>query len=95
MSVRAAFFVLEHNLSEIIRLAKSVSVTRIYEMSAQCSWLYLKYFSSIEVITNTTLDILNQRVFPENAHFYEDWNLKPNFVCIQCIFNYYSLRIIN
>ncbi len=66
----------------IMDLVKSVSVSRIREMADHCSWLYEKYFSSIEVITKITLDILNQRVFPENALSYEDWNLRPNFVRI-------------
>lgn len=64
----------------MISLAKSVSSSRVREMSTQCLWLYEKYFSSVEAITNTTLDILNQRIFPENALFYEDWNLRRNAV---------------
>lgn len=80
MSGRAALFVLEDDLTAVIDIAKSVSSSRIREMSEQCVWLYNKYFSSMEAITNTTLDILNQRVFPENAQFYEDWNLRSNLV---------------
>ncbi|XP_065224418.1 exostosin-2 [Planococcus citri] len=77
---RAALFILEDDLNSVIDLTKSISQNRIEEMSAQCVWLYSKYFSSMEAITNTTLDILNQRVFPQNALFYEDWNLRTNLI---------------
>ncbi|XP_019860562.1 PREDICTED: exostosin-2-like [Amphimedon queenslandica] len=36
--------------------------------------VYSRYFRSIPAITMTTLDILNDRVFPINAQSYEDWN---------------------
>lgn len=72
--------ILENDLNSVIQLAKFVSDSRRIEISQQCSWLYSKYFSSMEAITNTTLLILNQRVFPENALFYENWNVRPNFV---------------
>lgn len=77
---RAAFMILEDNLNSVVELAKSVSPSRSNELSLQCLWLYSKYFSSMEAVTNTTLLILNQRVFPENALFYENWNIRPNFV---------------
>lgn len=80
MFFRAALFVLEENVHSVIDISKSVSESRVREMSSQTLWLYSKYFSSIEAITNTTLDILNQRVFPENTLFYEDWNMRTTFV---------------
>lgn len=64
----------------MVELAKCVSNDTIEEMSDHGTWLYSKYFSSVESITNITLDILNERVFPENTRFYEDWNLKHTVV---------------
>jgi hypothetical protein len=37
-----------------------------------------KYFSSLKSITLTTLDILNDRIFPHHAKNYLDWNVFPN-----------------
>ena len=77
---RAALFVPEEDFHSVVEISKSVSKSRAREMSKQALWLYARYFSSVEAITNTTLDILNQRVFPENTLFYEDWNMRPTFV---------------
>lgn len=46
----------------------------------QVKWLYEKYFSSIEKITNTVLDIIQDRVYPQWARVYEDWNIPPQEV---------------
>lgn len=88
---RAAFMILESNLNSVVELAKSVSISRREELSLQCLWLYSKYFSSMEAVTNTTLLILNQRVFPENALFYENWNIRPTFVSFQT--KYYTFEL--
>ncbi|XP_054271182.1 exostosin-2 [Macrosteles quadrilineatus] len=75
---RAALFVGEADLNTIVDLAAGVSPRHREEMSEQGLWLYKKYFSSVEALTLTVLDIVNDRVFPHHAKVYEDWNF-PNY----------------
>jgi hypothetical protein len=46
-------------------------------MQEQNAWLYDRYFSSIEKITETTLEILADRVFPHLTRDYTYWNIPP------------------
>lgn len=62
-----------------------ISEDRLVEMQRNGQYLYQNYFSSVKAITNTALDILNQRVFPQNSKSYEDWNVPPNPVSINCL----------
>lgn len=75
---RAAVFVSEDNLGNLMEILTSVSDDRIVELQRQGGWLYEQYLSSMKVITLTTLDILNDRVFPQSAHTYQDWNMPPD-----------------
>lgn len=43
-----------------------------------------RYFSSIKFITLTTLQIINDRVFPYASRTYEQWNDPPNPV-LSCL----------
>lgn len=45
------------------------------EMQEQNAWLYDRYFSSMEKITETTLEILADRVFPYLTRDYSYWNV--------------------
>ncbi|RZF37962.1 hypothetical protein LSTR_LSTR005462 [Laodelphax striatellus] len=76
---RAVLTLRESDLNNVMTLVKDVSEERTKQMSAHCQWLYNKYFSSIESITITTLDIINDRIFPQNARSYSPGNspLKP------------------
>ena len=79
-------FVSEDNLGNLMEILTSVSDDRIAELQRQGSWFYEQYLSSIKAITLTTLDILNDRVFPQNAHTYQDWNMPTDPVSIfSCI----------
>lgn len=71
-----------------------VSDDRIAELQRQGSWLYEQYLSSIKAITLTTLKILNDRVFPQNAHTYQDWNVPPEPVSIFYIHIYHISVIL-
>lgn len=44
-------------------------------MQEQSVWLYERYFSSMEKITQTTLEILADRVFPHLTRDYIYWNI--------------------
>ncbi|XP_026466226.1 exostosin-2-like [Ctenocephalides felis] len=75
---RAAIFIQEENILSVIEVLKAISDEAIIEKRDQVLWLYKKYFSSIEAMTNTVLDIINDRVFPQFAKNYRQWNLPPN-----------------
>ena len=86
----------EAELGSVVKIADEVSEQRRIEMRHQCLWLYSKYFSSVEAITLTTLEILNGRVYPQHALVYDDWNEPPFlvnvyfillFIIINSIFN--------
>ncbi|KAG8195978.1 hypothetical protein JTE90_028952 [Oedothorax gibbosus] len=76
---RASITVFEENFSsDLIHVLKSISDERISEMRHQACFIWEKYFSSMEKITNTVLEILNSRIFPPIAKSYEDWNNPPS-----------------
>uniref|UniRef100_A0A146KMH8 Exostosin-2 n=4 Tax=Lygus hesperus TaxID=30085 RepID=A0A146KMH8_LYGHE len=75
---RASLRLNEADLGTVVTLAESISPGKRRKMRDQCLWLYSKYFSSMKAITSTTLDILNDRVYPQNAMLYEDWNNPPH-----------------
>lgn len=59
------------------------------EMQEQNAWLYDRYFSSMEKITETTLEILADRVFPYLTRDYSYWNVpsyKVNITKIRNLF---------
>lgn len=60
-----------------IELLKKISHQRIAEMQEQNAWLYDRYFSSMEKITETSLEILADRVFPHLTRDYTYWNIPP------------------
>ncbi|EFN66281.1 Exostosin-2 [Camponotus floridanus] len=72
---KAAVFVREVDILLIIQLLKKISHQRIMEMQEQNAWLYNRYFSTMEKITETTLEILTDRVFPHLTRDYTYWNV--------------------
>lgn len=77
---RAAIFVMEDYLNTVINVVKQVSKEKIKEMQKQVKFIYDKYFSSLKAITETTLDIIQDRVYPHWTKIYDDWNLRPEEV---------------
>ncbi|KAJ2951258.1 hypothetical protein O0L34_g5659 [Tuta absoluta] len=77
---RIALFVPEDNIKNLVKIVNLVSKERRGELYWQLRWVYEKYFQSIEKITLTTLEILNERVFPLAARMYEDWNMPEHLV---------------
>ncbi|KAL5009577.1 hypothetical protein ScPMuIL_011882 [Solemya velum] len=75
---RAAVFVREEQLDEIIDVLKKYSMSRIYDMRRQVNFLWEQYFSTMKAITLTTLQILNDRIFPYASKKYRQWNDIPN-----------------
>ncbi|XP_076750112.1 exostosin glycosyltransferase sotv [Xylocopa sonorina] len=75
---RAAIFVREVDILSITSVLKKVSQQRITELQEQDAWLYEKYFKSMEKITETTLEILADRVFSHLTRDYTFWNVPPH-----------------
>ncbi|XP_022237779.1 LOW QUALITY PROTEIN: exostosin-2-like [Limulus polyphemus] len=74
---RVAVRLREDHLHDLIHILKSISEHRILEMRKQAHFIWTQYFSSIQKITLTTLQIINDRVFPHFARTYEEWNDPP------------------
>ncbi|XP_055370982.1 exostosin-2 [Condylostylus longicornis] len=70
----ASIRIREADLHSVLDKLKGVSKEKISELKAQGTWLYDNYFSSIEKITETSLEILNDRVFPHLAKTSKQWN---------------------
>ncbi|CAD7091199.1 unnamed protein product [Hermetia illucens] len=72
----ASIRVREADAHSLLDRLHGVSETKIEELRKQGSWLYNKYFNSMETITLTTLELLNDRVFPHLAKNSLEWNVK-------------------
>jgi len=70
----------EEDLSSVIDILHSVSESRISSLRRQAQFFWRAYFSTLRAITLTTLQIINDRVFPYTALKYEDWNDPPSSV---------------
>ncbi|XP_022293438.2 exostosin-2-like [Crassostrea virginica] len=75
---RASVVIREENLKNVVEVLKSYSMERIYQMRRQARFFWENYFHSVKAITMTTLQIINDRVFPYVAKKYEEWNEIPN-----------------
>ncbi|KAI4504281.1 hypothetical protein M0802_000752 [Mischocyttarus mexicanus] len=74
---RAAIFVREIDVLQVTSVLKKISQQRIVELREQGTWLYKRYFESMQKITDTTLEILADRVFSNIARNYIYWNVPP------------------
>lgn len=52
----------------------------------QARWFWEAYFSSMKAIGLTTLQIINDRIYPYAARTYEQWNNPPVVVCTHIYF---------
>lgn len=73
--IRAAIFVREADILMVPEILKNVSHNRVVELRDHGTWLYERYFKSIQVITETTLEIMSDRVYPHLARDYNYWNV--------------------
>ena len=72
----------EDDLSEVLNVVKRFSVQRVYHMRQQVQFFFNNYIKSMKAITLTTLQMINDRVFPFAARSYDDWNDIPNQVSL-------------
>lgn len=77
---RIAIFIPEDNIKNLLKIVHSVSKERRGELYWQLRWVYERYFASIEKITLTALEIINEKVFPLASKMYEDWNMPEHLV---------------
>ncbi|CAG5134351.1 unnamed protein product, partial [Candidula unifasciata] len=80
---RAAVHIKEEHLSDVVEILKNYSTERIFNMRRQVQFYWQKYFKSLSDITLTTLQIINDRVFPFDATTYDEWNELPNLRAIK------------
>lgn len=64
----------ESDLHHVIEKLKGVSKVKIDEMKRQGRLLYNNYFNGIRVLTMTTLEYLQSRMFPHNERNKKHWN---------------------
>ena len=75
---RAAIILEEDKLGSVAEVPRAIPRERLLSMRRQVRHFYTNHFSSMQVITLTTLQIINDRVFPYMARKYEDWNELPH-----------------
>ena len=71
---RAAILMQEETLPDVMKILKGVSLLQIQSLRKQGKFFYETYFSSVSSIALTTLQIINDRIFPDSALSYDDWN---------------------
>uniref|UniRef100_A0A665WHM5 Exostosin glycosyltransferase 2 n=1 Tax=Echeneis naucrates TaxID=173247 RepID=A0A665WHM5_ECHNA len=74
---RASVVIPEEKLSEMYTILKSIPHRQVEEMQRQAHWFWEAYFSSMKAIGLTTLQIINDRIYPYAARTYEQWNNPP------------------
>ena len=74
---RALVVLQEDYLGDIMSIVKNISRDHIISMRRQGRFYFEQYFSTMSAITMTTLQILNDRVFPYDGKKYEEWNEIP------------------
>uniref|UniRef100_A0AAQ6ICW4 Exostosin-2 n=1 Tax=Anabas testudineus TaxID=64144 RepID=A0AAQ6ICW4_ANATE len=73
----ASVVIPEEKLSEMYTILKSIPHRQVEEMQRQARWFWEAYFSSMKAIGLTTLQIINDRIYPYAARTYEQWNNPP------------------
>uniref|UniRef100_T1JB76 Exostosin-2 n=1 Tax=Strigamia maritima TaxID=126957 RepID=T1JB76_STRMM len=79
----ASISIFEDEISDLMSILKSISEERIIEMRKQVAFLFDSYFKSIKLITHTTLQIINDRIFPHTAKPKSHWNERPNTAAVK------------
>ncbi|MCI4383099.1 hypothetical protein PGIGA_G00022410 [Pangasianodon gigas] len=74
---RASVVIPEEKLPEMYMILKSIPHRQVEEMQRQARWFWDAYFSSMKAIGLTTLQIINDRIYPYAARTYEQWNNPP------------------
>lgn len=71
---------MESHLNTLMDVINEISDKKIIEMRKSVMFVYKKYFSSMEKIAISTLDIIQDRVYPHRARTYDNLNFLPSEV---------------
>ncbi|KAJ8396673.1 hypothetical protein AAFF_G00015110 [Aldrovandia affinis] len=76
---RASVVIPEDKLPEMYTILKSIPQRQVEEMQRQARWFWEASLSlsSMKAIGMTTLQIINDRIYPYAARTYEQWNNPP------------------
>ncbi|CAG9769155.1 unnamed protein product [Ceutorhynchus assimilis] len=77
---RVAIFIMESHLNTLLDVINDISEKKIVQMRKSVMFIYNTYFSSMEKIAISTLDIIQDRVYPHQARIYDELNLLPSEV---------------
>uniref|UniRef100_A0A915PJB3 Exostosin GT47 domain-containing protein n=1 Tax=Setaria digitata TaxID=48799 RepID=A0A915PJB3_9BILA len=69
-------------LSSVLTFLRVLSSERKQRMREQISFIYDRYFSSLERIVLTTFHILERRIIPNSFTTYDDWNCNSLQNCL-------------
>lgn len=79
---RFSIFIMESHVDTLMDVVNSVSEKRIKHMQKTLLYVYRSYFASMRRIVLTTLDILQERVYPHLSRTYDEINLMPEEVSL-------------
>lgn len=91
----------EHSLNNLFEIINSISLERRQQIRMNALKIWNRYFRTIENITMTTLDIINERVYPRTKNIYTTFEdqfhqLVPlSFEFFSKGFNYISPKNLN
>ncbi|KAM9302316.1 exostosin-2 [Gastrophryne carolinensis] len=74
---RASVVIPEEKILEMISILQSLPPRQVEEMQRQARWFWEGYFRSMKAIAFTTLQIINDRIYPYASRSYEEWNDPP------------------
>lgn len=81
-----AILLYETQLDELMEVLHLISDARVTSMRKQVKFVYENYFSSIRKITEMTLRIVNDKVFPYAGKREDEWNTPTDKVGITATF---------
>lgn len=71
---RASVTIREEELSTVVGILKKIDPEQVKLMRSRVLFIYNKYFKSMKSIALTTLRVINDRIFPNKAWVYSQWN---------------------
>lgn len=74
---KAAIVVDERQLLQVVHMLRNLPEDQLLQMRLQTQFLWDAYFSSVETIVLTTLEIIRQRIHPHLANSRTAWNTHP------------------
>jgi chromosome condensin MukBEF complex kleisin-like MukF subunit len=74
---RAVVWADERLLTQVVPVLRAMPAERVIQMKQQCLHYYYAYFSSIDRIIRTTVEILKERIFKHCTRPSGEWNSYP------------------